>query len=366
MKKKIVLITGCLGLVGYETCKFFAKKNFLIVGIDNDQRKYFFGKEGSNLNKLYILQKEIKKFKYYNTDIRSYKNLTRIFSKYKKQIQCIVHCAAQPSHDWAAREPLTDFNINSLGTLNLLELTRLNCIKASFIYVSTNKVYGDNPNNLPLIEKKNRYEVSKRHSYYKKGIDENMSIDKTMHSLFGVSKLAGDLLAQEYGKYFNLKTGIFRASCITGPAHSGTELHGFLNYLTKMCIEKKFYKVIGYKGKQVRDNIHSYDLVNMFWNFYKKPLSGEVFNVGGGVNSNCSVIEGIKYCEKKLKIKIKLKFIHNARKGDHIWYISNISKFKKFYPKYKYKYNMKKILDELIYFYLNKRNKLKILNKNLI
>ena len=346
--KKIVIVTGCLGLVGYEACLFFSKKKFKVIGIDNNLRKYFFGKEGSNQFKLNNLKKKIKYFDFFNYDIRSYKKLEDIYLKYKNKIKCIVHCAAQPSHDWAAKEPITDFNVNSLSTLNLLELTRKHSHKSPFIYVSTNKVYGSKPNELPLVEKKNRYEISSNHKYFRKGIDENMSIDNTLHSLFGVSKLSGDLLAQEYGKYFNLKTGIFRAGCITGTGHSGTELHGFLNYLVKLCATKGKYKIIGYKGKQVRDNIHSFDLVNMFWSFYKNPKNGEVFNVGGGHYSNCSVIEAIKYCEKKLNKKIKIKYVNKARKGDHVWYISNLSKFRKFYPNFKYKYNIVKILDELI------------------
>ena len=244
-----------------------------------------------------------------------------------------------------------------MSTLNLLELTRKYSPKSVFIYVSTNKVYGSRPNELPLKEKKYRYEIVNNHKYYKNGIDENMSIDNTLHSLFGVSKLSADLLAQEYGKYFNMKTGIFRAGCITGTGHAGTELHGFLNYLTKLCVTKNFYKVIGYKGKQVRDNIHSFDLVNMFWNFYKNPKKGEVFNVGGGYHSNCSILEAIKYCETKLNKKINIKYIDDARKGDHIWYISDISKFKKLYPNYKFKYNIYNILDELIEYNLSNFNK---------
>ena len=352
-KKKIIIVTGCLGLVGFEACNFFSKKNFKVVGIDNNYRKYFFGAEGSNLFRLKILNEKIENFEYYNLDIRSYEKLNKIFKKYKDNIKCIIHCAAQPSHDWAVKEPLTDYKINSLATLNLLEATRNFSKNAVFIYTSTNKVYGSIPNSLPLVEKRNRYEIKKGHKYHNKGIDENMSIDNTLHSLFGVSKLSGDLLVQEYGKYFNMKTGVFRAGCITGTAHSGTELHGFLNYLVKRCVLNNSYKVIGYKGKQVRDNIHSYDLNQMFWYFFKKPRPGEVFNVGGSYHSNCSIIEAIKYCEKKLKIKIKLKFINQSRKGDHIWYITNINKFKKMYPNFKYKYNIYNILDELIKFYSN-------------
>ena len=345
----IALITGSNGLVGSESVKFFSKKGFDILGIDNNLREFFFGKDGSTQWIKNKIKKQIKNYSHYNTDIRSYKNLEKIFKKYKKNISIIIHCAAQPSHDYGKNFPILDFNVNATGTLNLLELTKLYCPDSPFIFMSTNKVYGDNPNKLKIIEKKNRFELSSSNRYYK-GIDENFSIDNCTHSFFGVSKTYADLIVQEYGKNVGLKTVSFRGGCITGPNHSGAKLHGFLSYLVKLTSTKKKYTVIGYKGKQVRDNLHSSDLVNCFWEFYKKPKKrGEVYNIGGGRFSNCSVIEALREVETQLKISIKKKFINQNRVGDHIWYITNNNKFKKDYPNWKQVYNTKKIITELIY-----------------
>ena len=343
---KICIVTGSNGLVGSESVNFFLKKSFQVIGIDNNLREYFFGKDGSTT---WLKKQNIKKknFIHINADIRDKSKLTKIFQKYKSNIKVIIHAAAQPSHDWAIKEPHTDFTVNANGTLNLLELTRNFCNKARFIYVSTNKVYGDNPNKLPLVEKKNRYELKKNHSFYK-GISEEMSIDNCTHSLFGVSKLAADLLVQEYGKNIGMNTVCFRAGCITGTNHSSAELHGFLSYLVKRSLKQKFYKIIGYKGKQVRDNIHAYDLVQCFWEYYKNPKKGEFYNIGGGRNSNCSVLEALSEVERIAKIKIKKQFQAKARTGDHQWWISDFSKFKKHYPKYKMKYTISKIINELI------------------
>ena len=346
-----VLVTGCLGLVGSEASIFFNKKGFKIIGVDNDLRKYFFGKEASNRSKLGLLKKEIKDFYFHNIDIRDKKKIEKIFKKYKSKIKCIIHCAAQPSHDWAAREPRTDFSVNALGTLNLLENARLYSKNSVFIFASTNKIYGDNPNLLPMIEKKRRYEISSKNKFFKKGIDESMSIDQCKHSLFGASKLSADILVQEYGRYFAMKTVCFRAGCITGPLHSGSELHGFLSYLVKCAVTKKKYTIFGFKGKQVRDNIHSFDLVNMFWSFYKKPKCASVYNVGGGRHSNCSILEAIHIIEKIIGYKIKYKISPLKRKGDHIWYISDTSKFKKDFKTWNYKYNTKSIIIEIINFF---------------
>ena len=343
----VVLITGSCGLVGSESSIFFSKKGFQIVGIDNNSRKFFFGKDGDISWVKKKLKKKIKKYVHYNIDIRNYKNLEKVFRKYKNKIDLIIHCAAQPSHDWAKDKPFIDFDINAKGTLNLLELTRVFSPKAPFIFMSTNKVYGDNPNNLPLREKKLRWEISSTHKF-KSGIDESMTTDNCTHSFFGVSKVYADLIVQEYGKNLGLKTTCFRAGCITGPNHSGAKLHGFLAYLVKASLKEKKYTLIGYKGKQVRDNIHSFDLVRCFWEFYKKPTNGEVYNVGGGKFSNCSILEALEYIEKKTKILIKKVFKKQNRVGDHIWYVSNMKKFKKHYPKWSQKYNSKKILDELI------------------
>ena len=272
MKK--ALITGSAGLIGSESAKFFANLGFEIHGIDNDMRKYFFGKEASTAWSLRNLKEQLKdKYTHYDIDIRDSKKLIEVFDKNKFDL--IIHTAAQPSHDWAAKEPITDFTINALGTLYLLENFRKYCPEAVFIFTSTNKVYGDIPNSLPLIELETRFELPKNHTYYK-GIDESMSIDNSMHSIFGASKVAADVMVQEYGKYFGLKTAIFRGGCLTGPDHSGAKLHGFLAFLIKCIARGEKYTIFGYKGKQVRDNIHSYDLVNAFYHFYKKPRKGEV------------------------------------------------------------------------------------------
>jgi CDP-paratose 2-epimerase len=343
----IALITGSCGLVGSESSIFFSNKGFKIVGIDNNSRKSFFGKDGDITWVKKKLKKKLKNYSHYNCDIRNYSSLEKIFKKYKKKIKVIIHAAAQPSHDWAKNKPFVDFNINARATLNLLELTKINCPKAPFIFMSTNKVYGDNPNFLPLVEKKTRWEIKNTHKF-RFGIDETMSIDNCTHSFFGSSKSYADLIVQEYGKNNGLKTVCFRAGCITGPNHSGAELHGFLSFLVKKALINKSYNLIGYKGKQVRDNIHSHDLVSCFWEFYKKPRSGAIYNIGGGRFSNCSIIEALNTVEKIAKIKIKRKKISQHRIGDHIWYISNVKKFKKDYPKWKQKYSSKKIISELI------------------
>jgi CDP-paratose 2-epimerase len=343
----IVLITGSSGLVGSESVGFFSEKGFEVIGIDNNLRGFFFGNEGSTKKIKDELLKKNKKFKNYNTDIRNYSALEKIFTKYKKNISLIIHCAAQPSHDYAKNFPILDFNINATGSLNLLELTKRYCPKAPFIFMSTNKVYGDNPNKLKISEKKNRWELNKNDKYFK-GINEKFSIDDCTHSFFGVSKTYADLIVQEYGKNVGLKTVCFRGGCLTGPNHSGTKLHGFLSYLVKISLSKKKYSLIGYKGKQVRDNLHSYDLVNAFWEFFKNPTKGEVYNMGGGRYSNCSIIEALDLVENISNIKIKREVIKKPRVGDHIWYISDLSKFKKHYPNWKQKYNTKKIIEELV------------------
>ncbi len=342
----VVIITGSCGLVGSEASIFFNKKGFKVIGIDNNFRKKFFGSEGSTIWIKKKLFYNINNYEHFNTDIRNKEALRKIFKKYKNNVKLVIHCAAQPSHDYAKNNSKIDFEVNALGTLNMLSLTEKYCKYAVFINMSTNKVYGDNPNKLKLKEKKFRWEINEK-KYYK-GIDENFSLDNCTHSFFGVSKVYSDLITQEYGKNNKLKTGIFRAGCITGPNHSGAKLHGFLSYLVKSALNNKSYEIIGYKGKQVRDNIHSHDLINCFWEFYKKPKKGEVFNIGGGLHSNCSIIEAINIIEEITNQKIKIFTNRNNRIGDHIWYISNISKFKKFYPNWKQKYNTKKIIEELV------------------
>ena len=344
---KIALITGSCGLVGSESSLFFSKKGFQILGVDNNSRKSFFGPDGDITWLKNKLKKQIKEYNHFSVDIRNFKNLEKIFRKYKKKINVIIHTAAQPSHDWAKNKPFIDFDINARGTLNLLELTNKYCPSAPFIFMSTNKVYGDNPNKLPLIEKKTRWEIKNIHKF-KSGIDETMSIDNCTHSFFGSSKSYADLIVQEYGKNVGLKTACFRAGCITGPNHSGAKLHGFLSYLVKTVLTKKKYTIIGYKGKQVRDNIHSSDLVKCFWEFYKKPRKGEVYNTGGTRLSNCSILEALNYLEHKTKNKIKKIYIKKNRVGDHIWYVSSMKKFKKHFPNWRQKFTTKKILDELV------------------
>ena len=330
----VVLITGSCGLVGSESVNFFASKGFDIVGIDNNSRSKFFGKDG-DIN--WIRRNLIKSHKNYlheNIDIRNYAALKKIFKRYRNSIKLIIHSAAQPSHDWAKNNPFVDFNINALGTLNLLNLTRKYSYNAPFIFMSTNKVYGDNPNLLPLKELDSRWEISKKHKYFN-GINESMSLDNSIHSFFGASKCYADLIVQEYGKNDGLKTVCFRAGCITGPNHSGAKLHGFLSYLIKSSVKKKKYIIFGYKGKQVRDNIHSYDLIKCFWNYFKKPRIGEIYNIGGGRKSNCSVIEALNSVESLSKIKVKRIYQKTNRVGDHIWYVTDTKKFRKHYPNWK-------------------------------
>ena len=344
----VIIITGSGGLIGSESVKFFSKKFSKIIGIDNDMRSYFFGKGASVKKNIYNLKK-IKNYQHYNIDIRNFYKLKKIFKKYNKGITLVIHCAAQPSHDWAAKQPFVDYSVNATGTLNILESIRQNCPKAKLAFLSTNKVYGDRPNKLPLDEKRKRFEVKKNNNFFKNGINELMSIDDCKHSLFGASKLSSDIYCQEYVKYFNLKIGIFRGGCLTGPLHQGAELHGFLNYLIKTAKENKIYKIYGYKGKQVRDNIHSEDVVSALWEFYKIKNNSGVYNLGGGRKNSCSILEVIEILKEKYNIKLKYKFIKTNRIGDHIWYISDMSKFKKKHKNWKIKKTLNQIIEEMVY-----------------
>jgi CDP-paratose 2-epimerase len=344
---KIALITGSGGLIGSESVSFFSDKFDLVIGIDNNLRQYFFGKEASTDWNRNRLQTQFSNYRDHSTDIRDYAALEKIFATYGSDIALIIHTAAQPSHDWAAKEPLTDFSVNATGTMNMLELTRRHCPSAVFIFTSTNKVYGDNPNLLPLVEKDTRWEIDYSHHYYTHGIDEKMSIDHSKHSIFGASKVAADVMVQEYGRYFEMPTGVFRGGCLTGPNHSGAQLHGFLAYLMKCAITGNHYTIFGYKGKQVRDNIHSYDLVNMFWHYYQNPGSGEVYNAGGSRFSNCSMLEAIALCEEITGNKLSYSYSEANRVGDHIWYISDVSKFQKHYPSWSFKYGIEETLAEM-------------------
>lgn len=344
---KTALITGSAGLIGAEACRFFHDKGYTIVGIDNDMRKVFFGDEASTDWQRKELEATLSRYQHHAIDIRDITSVEKIFAEYSSDIEVIIHTAAQPSHDWAARDPHTDFTVNANGTLVLLEATRKFCPKAVFIFTSTNKVYGDRPNFLPLVELETRWELHPEHPFYEHGIDESMSIDNSKHSLFGASKVAADILVQEYGKYFGMYTAAFRGGCLTGPGHSGTQLHGFLAYLMKCAVTGTPYTIFGYKGKQVRDNIHSYDLVNMFWHFVQKPRQGEVYNAGGSRFSNCSMLEAVSLCEKISGKKMDIRYDDNARIGDHIWYISDVRKFRSHYPEWDYKYGLEEILVQI-------------------
>lgn len=353
----IAIITGSSGLIGSESAQFFHDKGYQIIGIDNDLRSYFFGKESSTLWNTQRLTKKLKNFTSKSIDIRNQEEVFKLFKKYGAEINLVIHTAAQPSHDWAAKEPFTDFTVNANGTLVLLEATRQFCPRATFIFTSTNKVYGDTPNYLPLIETKTRWELDSKHPYFQFGIDESMSIDNSKHSLFGVSKVAADILVQEYGRYFGLKTAVFRGGCLTGPMHSGAELHGFLAYLVNCGVTGKPYNIYGYKGKQVRDNIHSFDLVNAFWFFSQNPKVGAVYNMGGSRHSNCSVLEAIKKIENLSHREFKCQMVEQNRSGDHIWWISDVRKFQKDYPDWAYRYDIDMILEEMVTLNLESLNR---------
>jgi CDP-paratose 2-epimerase len=344
---KIAIVTGSAGLIGSESVRFFSSKMDKVIGIDNDMRAYFFGQESSTQWNRQVLSEQCPNYEHHNLDIRDQEGLERLFQQYGNDIALVIHTAAQPSHDWAAKEPFTDFTINANGTLNLLEMTRRHAPEAVFIFTSTNKVYGDNPNILPLVEREKRWEIDEHHPYFEAGIDENMSLDHTTHSIFGASKVAADVLVQEYGRYFGMKTAAFRGGCLTGGNHSGAQLHGFLSYLMKCAITGNHYTIFGYKGKQVRDNIHSYDLVNMFWHFYQNPRSGEVYNAGGSRYANCSMLEAIDLCQLITGNKMNYSYSDTNRIGDHIWYISDVRKFQAHYPDWAYQFDLTATLADI-------------------
>ncbi|MGF1522995.1 MAG: NAD-dependent epimerase/dehydratase family protein [Leptolyngbyaceae cyanobacterium] len=342
----VAIITGSAGLIGSEASRFFSQLGMHVVGIDNDMRKFFFGEEASTEWNRKQLEANLQKYDHRDVDIRDYSSIEQIFEEFGQDISLVIHTAAQPSHDWAASDPFSDFSVNANGTLNLLQATREYCPEAIFIFTSTNKVYGDLPNFLPLVEQESRWEIDSSHKYYS-GISEDMSIDQCKHSLFGASKVAADVLVQEYGRYFGIKTGSFRGGCLTGPNHSGTKLHGFLAYLMRCTVTGNPYTVFGYKGKQVRDNIHSTDLILAFYEFYKDPDSAAVYNIGGGRESNCSMLEAIEFCQEITGRKLNYSYSESNRVGDHIWYISDLSKFKQRYPEWSIKYTVKDILEEI-------------------
>jgi len=342
----VAVITGSSGLVGSESVRYFAAQGMDVAGIDNGMRARFFGESASTGWMTERLKNEVSGFHHHDVDIRDADRIRRVFEQYAGEIELVIHAAAQPSHDWAATDPATDFTVNAWGTSALLEAARKFAPDAVFIYMSTNKVYGDRPNQLPLVELETRWEIDSGHEYAA-GIPESMSIDSTLHSLFGASKVAADVLVQEYGRYFGMKTACFRGGCLTGPNHSGTQLHGFLAYLMKCAVTGAPYRIFGYKGKQVRDNIHSADLVRAFDAFFRHPRSGEVYNIGGGRESNCSMLEAIALCEEITGNRLDCTYVDDNRRGDHIWWISDLSRFQAHFPDWTIACGVPQILREI-------------------
>jgi len=328
----VAIVTGSGGLIGSEATKFLAGKGLSVVGIDNDTRGRLFGTEASTRRSWTCLTQTLPSYSHVEIDICNIDAVTQVFAKHGRAISLVIHAAGQPSHDWAARQPMTDFSINANGTLTLLEATRQFSPDAVFIFCSTNKVYGDTANRLPLVERGTRWELAAEHSFFEHGINESMSIDGAMHSLLGVSKCAADLLVQEYGRYFAMKTACFRAGCLTGPGHNGAHLHGFLSYLVRCAVKDEPYRVLGYKGKQVRDNLHASDLVKAFWLYFQQPRFGEVYNSGGSRVANCSVLEAIKTVQDLSKRSMRWSYEDKPRLGDHIWWISDVRRFQSHYP----------------------------------
>ena len=342
-----VLISGSAGLIGSEAVQFYCRRGHLVLGIDNDMRSHFFGQDASTRWKRDALIHDHVQYTHYDADVRDRSAVERIFREYGADIDLVIHAAAQPSHDWAARDPHTDFTVNANGTLTLLEATRQFCPGAVFVFASTNKVYGDRPNELPLIEEDTRWEIDPAHPNHD-GIDETMSIDGTKHSLFGASKTAADLLVQEYGRYFGMKTACFRGGCLTGPNHSGAQLHGFLSYLMRCVVEGTPYTVFGYKGKQVRDNIHSHDYVAAVDQFYRAPRMGEVYNIGGGRFCSCSMLEAIALCEEIAGKRLTWQYAHTPRAGDHVWWISSTRRFTEHYTEWTRRYDLRGTLEQML------------------
>ncbi len=339
-----VLITGSGGLIGSEAVAYYGGQGHTVIGVDNNMRRMFFGPQGDVTWNVQRLQKTIPSFTPITIDIRDRESLTELFRA--QRFDLIIHCAAQPSHDKAKEIPLLDFEVNALGTINLLELTRQHSPDAVFIYMSTNKVYGDAPNEIPMVELETRYDYTRPEDF--KGVSEACRIDQTTHSLFGASKAAGDIVAQEYGRYFGLKVGIFRGGCLTGPSHSGVELHGFLSYLVKVAVHNKPYTIFGYKGKQVRDNIHSHDVIQAFEAFRRNPRVGQVYNLGGGRQNSVSVLEAISMIEQIAETRIQYTYDDRNRIGDHICYISDLSKLREHFPEWSVTLTLPQIIEEMV------------------
>ncbi|MGD9696622.1 MAG: NAD-dependent epimerase/dehydratase family protein [Thermoleophilia bacterium] len=344
----VAVVTGAAGLIGSEAVAFLHEQGLDVVGVDNDMRAYFFGPEASTTWNRDRLAESYPRYTAVDLDVRDAEGVAGLLSRYGRDVDLVIHCAAQPSHDWAAREPLTDFHVNATGTLNFLEATRLHAPEATFITLSTNKVYGDAPNDLPLVERDTRWELDPAHPYAEHGFDETLRIDQSKHSLFGASKVAADVMTQEYGRYFGMNTAAFRGGCLTGPQHSGAELHGFLAYLVRCAVTGTPYTIFGYKGKQVRDNIHSHDLVTALWAFHRNPRPGAVYNIGGSRHANCSVLEAIEAIERLTGRGIDFTLSDDARSGDHIWWISDIRRFREHHPDWEYRYGLEEMLEEII------------------
>ena len=343
----VAMVTGSAGLIGSQAVRHFARLGLDVVGIDNDMRSRFFGHEASTAWNVRRLSADLGSvYTHHDVDIRDRDTLTAVFRKYGRDIAVVIHTAAQPSHDWAARDPLLDFDINAVGTLNVLQNVREHCADAPLIHCSTNKVYGDRPNSLPLVERETRWEIAEDHRYAA-GIREDMSIDACLHSVFGASKVAADIMVQEYGRYFGLRTACFRGGTLTGPGHSATELHGFLAYVMRCAMERRTYKLIGYKGKQVRDAIHSHDVVTAFEAFFRNPRGAEVYNLGGGRHSNASNLEAIALAEKITGNEVRVEHVETPRTGDHIWWISSNARFESHYPEWQLTYDVPMIMNEI-------------------
>lgn len=344
----VALVTGSSGLIGSEMVAFLHEQGLDVVGIDNDMRAQFFGPSASTRATGERLARTLSRFTLQDLDIRDADGIDALFAHHGKDVSLVVHAAAQPSHDWAAQAPKTDFGVNAVGTLNLLEATRMFCPNAPFLFLSTNKVYGDAPNDLPLVEQETRWELDPTHPWAEHGLPEDLRIDRSKHSLFGVSKVAADLMVQEYGRYFGMPTACFRGGCLTGPGHAGAQLHGFLAYLVRCAVERRPYTIFGYGGKQVRDNIHSHDLVTALWAFAQNPTVGAVYNIGGSRHSNCSVLEAIAAIERLSGHRLDYSLSNDARSGDHIWWISDVRAFQRDHPDWRYTYDLDGILTEMI------------------
>ncbi|MEX0627971.1 MAG: NAD-dependent epimerase/dehydratase family protein [Cucumibacter sp.] len=343
----VALVTGAGGLVGSEAVDMLAERGFDVVGIDNDMRGRFFGPEASTNWRISELKARHRRFRNHAFDIRDVDAVSKLVADIGDDLFFVVHAAAQPSHDWAAREPLTDFAVNAQGTLNLLEAVRLHAPAAAFAFLSSNKVYGDAPNDLPLVELETRWEIDPAHRFAERGIDESLSIDQSTHSVFGASKVAADVMVQEYGRYFGLKTACFRGGCLTGGSHSGAELHGFLAYLMQCCVMGRPYTVYGYKCKQVRDNIHARDLVSALWAFAENPKSGRVYNIGGSRYANVSMLEAIDLCQEISGRQLLHRYSAKPRRGDHIWWVSDISAFQSDYPEFTLTCDIRATLEDI-------------------